>query len=123
MGLRATTLVFLLPLFTAGCDVFGNDVDNTIDLTGRVVQAETAEPIVGLGVTLDRGLQIGRLVVARTRTDSGGVFRIVYDASGSRSTHALTLNDEPHDPRYSVWRTSVTPGTRRDLGLITLEAQ
>ena len=121
MCLRST-VIFLTLLLLGGCDLFSGEEDGTIVITGTVVSAETGNPIEGLGISLDKGgPNFIRPLVATTRTDDDGTFRIVYDATGSRSTHLLTINDEPYDARFRVRGISFVRGEQRDLGVVELE--
>ncbi len=116
-------LLLTFPLLAAGgCGLLTPGTDQTVDVAGRVVVAGTGEPIIGLGVALDQGSNSpGRFVVATTRTDASGAFRIVYEADERNPfTFLLTINAEPYDPRYYVSRISVVRGERRDLGTIEL---
>ncbi len=115
-------LALTLSLFaTAGCELFTSEPDGTIIATGRVVSVETGKPIVGLGISLDKGGSFTRIVVATARTNGDGTFTISYDATGSRSTHVLTINDEPYDPQYLVSRTSLVRSEQLNLGTLELE--
>ena len=101
-----------------GCDLLGRE-DTTIVATGRVVLAETGAPIQGLGVALEYGA--GYFLAAATRTAPDGTFRIEYDpGEDDRSVHALKINDEPYDGRYTVERTSFVRGERRDICTVAL---
>ncbi len=120
---RMHPLLLVLPLLAmGGCGLLTPGADQTVDVAGRVVVAGTGEPIAGLGVMLDRGSGgPARFVVATTRTDASGVFRIVYEADERNPfTFFLTINAEPYDPRYFVATRSVPRGEQRDLGTIEL---
>ena len=107
----------LLSFAGTGCSLLGSG-DTAIEATGRVALAETGAPVVGLSVSLVRG---GYLVAATTRTGSDGAFRLVYDpGEGLRAPLQLTINDEPYDGRYTVERTSLVRGEKRDLGTVEL---
>lgn len=110
---------FLLLALTAlpllgGCDLFAGDDGCLIEARGRAVLAGSGQPIAGLGVSLaEAGGLGGVLVVDSDRTGGDGRFSLTFDTRRSRGTavtttiYSLTVNDEPYDGRYTVYRNSV----------------
>ena len=101
-----------------GCDLLGRE-DTTIVATGRAVTVD-GRPIVGLGVSLNRSVTLGSVPDATTTTDSRGAFSIAFDPGNVTSPRTVEVNNEPYDSRYSIYRESLNPGERRNLGDLNL---
>ena len=113
-------LALAVLLVLGGCDLLAPEPDGTIVVTGRVVLAETGEPVVGLGVSLSQSVTWGSVARATTRTGGDGAFSFTYDAGPHGRLHHVIVNDEPYDPRYTPFVESAQPGKRTDLGVIEL---
>ncbi len=111
--------LLLLASAASGCDLFGSDA-GTVVVTGRVVTADTSEPITGLGLSFREGGG-AYPIRALTRTDVDGSFAITFDHGETNRPFFLTVNDEPYDARYATYTASIRQGTERDLGVIELE--
>ncbi len=126
MKTSLTSLLAAALLSLGGCDSGSVFPDGPIEATGRVVLAETGEPIAGLGVALlDIPPSFGATFVrASTRTDANGRFSLRYVvppmSAGSSSTYEVTINDVPHDTRYTSFAQRVTPPTTLDLGTVEI---
>ena len=113
-------LLAALLVFASGCSLFGSE-DTLIVATGRVVLAETGEPIAGLSVSLDRAGRTLQFIAATTQTRTDGTFRIEYDpGEDDHNPHELKVNDEPYDSRYTTSRASYIRGEKKDLGDIEI---
>ncbi len=119
--MRSRLLALALLFTLSGCGLFGED-DLGVVVTGRVVLAETGEPIADLGVALIQGSAgFGvYFTVATARTGSDGGFRVEYNAESSDAGLALTVNDEPYNSRYTLIREYLRPGEDLHLGTVVL---
>lgn len=125
-------IVRLLPsaflLLLSGCDLFGGDDGCLIEARGRAVLAGSGQPIAGLGVSLAQSGGLGGvLVVDSDQTDSNGRFSLSYDSRRPGGTavtttgYTLTVNDEPYDSRYRVYRTAISEAGECSIDLGTVE--
>lgn len=125
---RFSFVVATLALTFSGCGLFGSEDGCLIEATGRVVLAETGEPIAGLGVSL-RSAGIVGVTEDTDRTDSEGRFALRHDTtrpSGRAVTttgYTLTVNDEPYDDSYTVFRTVVNEAAECTVDLDTVELE
>src|SRR5690606_35854496 len=117
-------------LLLGGCDLFAGEKDIVIEATGRVVNAETGEPIEGLSAVIaEVPSSIGATVVrASTQTDTEGRFslryqRPAYTGAAPRSTYEVAVNNSPYDSRYTslVRYFDPPPDVHVDFGVIELE--
>ena len=117
-----TRLLLLAALLLGGCSLVDSD-DDTFTATGRVVLAETGEPIVGLGVSFcNLGNSVGCSTVDVDETDADGAFALTYSTPRPDITVVnLTVNDEPYDQGYGVRRFSLRRG--EDLALDTVQVR
>ena len=114
--------ILTLSLLSGGCDLLAPEPDGTIVVTGTVVLAETGEPIEGLSVALKDSGSFGLYFVRATAlTQADGTFYLTHDAGPHGTLHAVRVNEEPYDPRYTGFGTSARPGEQTDLGVIELE--
>jgi hypothetical protein len=105
--------LLLLAVLLSGCDLVSPQRDTTAVLTGRVI-ADGA-PVVGLAVTFERARAVAPY--ARTTTRGDGTFEIDYVFEDyDESVKYIYINENPYNQRYSIYRETFLPGTRRDLG-------
>ena len=109
-------------LVLTGCSL-AESTDDTFTATGRVVLAETGEPVAGLAVTFcNLGNSVGCFTVDADETDTNGAFALAYTSPRPDiTTVVLTVNDEPYDGRYGVRRFSLNHGA--DLALDTVQVR
>lgn len=95
-----------------------------IEATGRVVLAETGEPIEGLGVSIAESI-LGVRALATVRTDAEGRFAVRYvvpETSGA-TTRGISYSvraNFPYDPQYTNSLDIVYPPETLDYGTIEL---
>ena len=114
----------LLLGWVAGCSTYDvSPQDGPIEATGRVVLAETGEPVVGLGVSILVNTGAGAYPKATARTDAEGRFAVRYVVPENRPTgdsYTIEIN-APYDSRYKVQREHVRPPKTVDFGTVELE--
>ncbi|HLT46296.1 MAG TPA: hypothetical protein VK002_03635 [Rubricoccaceae bacterium] len=126
---RIVVLALPLPLLS-GCDLIESSLEEiVIEATGTVVSAETGEPIVGLGVAIQRiPSSFGATVdVAMAETDAEGQFSIHYETSrprrGHPNVHYAVVVNSPYDSRYTTFRQEAFPPPDVDLDLGVMELE
>ncbi len=113
--------------FLAACDLFAGSDGGPLTVSGRVVLAETGEPLAGVGITFTTA-GIVQVLVDSARTDADGRFSLRHDSTRPRGTatsgtcYAVTVNDGPYDSRYTTFFTAPCEagGFNFDLGTVEL---
>src|SRR5690606_26243206 len=107
---RTMLVVLLAALLAAGgCDLF---MHRETTVSGVVVDAETGNPLEGIGVTLRIGTAASGYypVVAADTTSGQGTFRLRYDTEGRSSYPIFEVNITPYNPSYSTFSDRVERG-------------
>jgi len=105
------TFILLLMLSQISCNIF-NPEPKTITLTyqAQILEQGTNKPIEGIGVALYKSGSGGGLggagydVVAKTKTDVNGYFRLTYSYldtfDNNQLLSFLDINVQPYNPQF-----------------------